>query len=46
MDAEVSGDLGDRGVLVPVLSDPDDIVAELFGVGLGHDDNPSRPAIG
>lgn len=46
MDAEISGDLTDRGVLIPVLREPDDIIAELFGVGLGYDDNPSRPAIG
>lgn len=31
MDPEVRGDLGDRGVLIPVLSEPDDIVAELLG---------------
>lgn len=46
VDAEISGDLTDRGVLIPVLREPDDIVTELSGVGLGHDDNPSRPTIG
>ncbi|WP_323127751.1 helix-turn-helix transcriptional regulator [Brevibacterium pigmentatum] len=44
MDAEVLGDLGDRGLLVAVQGDADDVVAELFRIGLWHGVNPSRLA--
>src|SRR5699024_4429159 len=44
MDAEVLSDLGDRGLLVAVQSHADDVIAELFRVGLWHDVYPSRLA--
>src|SRR5699024_10370919 len=44
MDSEVLGDLGDRGLLVAVQGDADDVVAELFRVGLWHGVYPSRLA--
>src|SRR5699024_820021 len=49
MDAEVFRDLREGDVWVAVLRDPDDVVAELLGERLGHDDilpgQPSRLAM-
>src|SRR5699024_602576 len=44
VDAEVLGDLSDRGLLVAVQGHADDVIAELFRVGLRHGVYPSRLA--
>src|SRR5699024_10940425 len=45
VDAEVLGDLGDRRLGIPCLDDADDVIAELFRVGLWHGFYPSRLAV-
>ncbi|BDE14803.1 hypothetical protein MKCMC460_36630 [Mycobacterium sp. 20KCMC460] len=44
MHSEIGGDLLDRYTVIAVASDPDDVVAELAGVGPCHGDIlPARP---
>src|SRR6478752_8621974 len=44
MHPEISGDLLDRHPVFAVASDPDDVVAELLGIGPCHGDIlPARP---
>lgn len=46
MDPEVPRDLLDRHTRTSITSDPDDVLTELFGEGLGHSDILSaRPAV-
>jgi len=46
VDTEISGDLLDRHTVITVAGNPHDVVAELTGVGPGHNDilsaHPSR----
>lgn len=44
MDAEVLGDLGDRGVFVLARCNADDVTAELLWAGLWNGVSPSRLA--
>ena len=44
MDAEVLGDLEDRGVLVPAYCYADDVIAEIFQIESGYGVHPSRLA--
>lgn len=45
MDAEVLRDLSDRHLVITLLSHPDNVLFELLGIRLGHDNYPSRPVI-
>jgi hypothetical protein len=36
MDPEIGGDLLDRHTVITAANNPDDVVTELSGVGLGH----------
>jgi len=44
VDDEALSDLGDRGFLVAIQSHTDDVITELFRVGLWHGVYPSRLA--
>jgi hypothetical protein len=44
-DSEVRRDLTQRNPGLAVLSDADDVIAELARVGLGHDDHPSSDVL-